>query len=79
MSKTVHCKWRDRLLSAKRAYRCPICGHYVCADCWGLRGDICIVCLEQSEVLDDEDDDEEECEDEDDCDDYDCDDCDEDK
>ena len=64
MRKTVPCKWCSRLLSAKRAYRCPICGNNVCAGCWGPYGDACIVCFEQAEIMD-EGEEEEECEDED--------------
>lgn len=76
MSRTVPCKWCGRLLSAKRAYRCPVCGSYVCAGCWGPDGNICITCLEQSEIMDEgeeeeecEEEEEEECEEEEDCDD----------
>ena len=58
MTEPLRCWWCGKLLT--RALGCPICGAYVCEDCWGPDGEICIHCYETG-IDEDWDDEEDDC------------------
>ena len=73
MAWSRQCAWCDTVITDKNAYGCPCCGSYVCKECWGPDGKVCIYCYERHEYLDDEwcqegEDCEDDCECEEDCD-----------
>lgn len=75
------CRWCDTIITKYDSYGCNCCGAYVCKNCWGPDGNVCIYCYERAEYLDDHhcqicDDKDEDCEEDcdcgDECDDDDC-------
>ncbi len=49
MARMIHCRFCNKSISEADAYGCPTCGSYICEQCFGPDGDVCILCAETGE------------------------------